>query len=650
MNGFAIVFRREFVERRNVIFTAIAASLIPVLIPLLPTVPADSRGELRLLLAGYVAATFAAAVAVAAGASLFSRDLADGRMSFLFSRPIGHLAIWSGKLAAGVTLSLATLALIAVPGLVMQPAQQVGWGIEASGWFLGFIFGTALLILLASNAVALVARSRRLIVVADFALLVIAVVVAWWIVSKVARLTPSLTPLLLTPPILAAILLLALLIASYVQTSTGRTDIGRTHRAFSFSFWPLVYAGLFLFAAYIAWIPRVDPDDIEAVHSVVDSGGSWMILEGEAAGRPSDFYEASLLVDTSDSDRFLRATPPWSGGVAFSRDGRRAAWFERDPDMTWAAPGARRRPERDLRLLLADLGDEPAVRETGFRAKDVMRIVLSDDGRRLAIWDGEQLSAIDLETLRSLGSVKVSAPERSIRMFFAGQDEIRVAGIESSTDNPDRPTALVWQAELQTWDIAERRLTRHATLADCRRVVADRTGDNLLTAGDRGISLYDGRTGRFRAQLLAIKDPASESASGSFLGDGRIAVAHSTAVDGTLAIFAAEGTKLQSIPLEGNRSFGVAEQLSSNEILVRSTDGTTEPRHHRTHIVDIRAGRIARTFDGMIPAGSWRRVAGTDPRELPARRGVALWNPSTGTLGRLDAITRNLTPILGPRG
>src|SRR5438105_3374251 len=99
------VAAREIEERRTALVAAAAAGILPFLIPLLPWVHSDAATA-RGVTAFATTLNIGLGFALALGGTVLVRDLADGRISFFFSRPIPAFAIWGGKLLAAVLLTV----------------------------------------------------------------------------------------------------------------------------------------------------------------------------------------------------------------------------------------------------------------------------------------------------------------------------------------------------------------------------------------------------------------------------------------------------------------------------------------------------------------------------------------------------------------
>lgn len=619
MRSFAIVFRREFVERRNVVFTAAAASLIPILMPLLPSVPITSRGELRVVLAFALAATFAASVALASGVSLFSRDLADGRAGFLFSRPLGEAAIWGGKILAGVALVFATIAIIAAPSMAIERSLPRGWMIDEPWQGAAFSIAAVLLLLLLGNTLGVMVRSRRLFVVADFVLAVLAGAIGWVTMMRFAWLTLSSgqNVVLVLSLVFASVVFFALLAGSYAQNAVGRSDIARAHRALSLTIWPVLFTFLVLFALVVIWMPRVGPADLDRVVEVRSGPESWIAVTATAKARP-DAYATTMIVDAAKPARFLQLdTPLWPGSIAFSRDGRRAAWLATGFDTRWLHGTAARH------VAIANLEGRPRTQHTDVRLSSRGAVALSDGGNRLAVWDLDQATVYDTATMKSLGSVQAAGDY--VRMYFMPSGELRIMANRSASA----------EVAILTWQPNDRRITTTGSFGDAQRVVVDASGSRALAQYGRSLTLCDAATGVATARLLDWPDTPAARASATFLSDNRIVVSQASAGRNTLHVFDAAGTKIRTVALPPSDWLAVNEEVAPDVLLIRAGSGRGEGRGFRTLAIDLSTGRVRGVVNDAIPASTWSSY-GTDPRVGPQARTVALLNARTESLERLD--------------
>ena len=88
MRAFAAVALREITERRFVLAAAVAAGILPFLVPFLPGVAASDAGTARSIVALTLSCAFGLGGSLLVGASVVGRELAEKRLSFHFSRPL----------------------------------------------------------------------------------------------------------------------------------------------------------------------------------------------------------------------------------------------------------------------------------------------------------------------------------------------------------------------------------------------------------------------------------------------------------------------------------------------------------------------------------------------------------------------------------
>ena len=115
MRGILAVASRELVERRLVFVAAAVAAVLPFFAPLFPWLRGNDLDELRGVVALTLATTFAAALAMGYGVAMISGELKARRLGFYFSRPLSGLAIWGGKLLAGVVMVWVAPLLVLLP-------------------------------------------------------------------------------------------------------------------------------------------------------------------------------------------------------------------------------------------------------------------------------------------------------------------------------------------------------------------------------------------------------------------------------------------------------------------------------------------------------------------------------------------------------
>lgn len=117
MKGYTHLLMRELSQRKNLWWAALAAGFIPMLLQVLPGIhyaPAEIRDASALA----ISATFGLFIALLLGASVLARDLSEGRLGFDFTRPMGNVSIWAGRMSAAVLLALGGAIVAVLPATI----------------------------------------------------------------------------------------------------------------------------------------------------------------------------------------------------------------------------------------------------------------------------------------------------------------------------------------------------------------------------------------------------------------------------------------------------------------------------------------------------------------------------------------------------
>ena len=510
MNHVFAIARRELAEKRFVFIAAAAMALVAALVPLLPGLHTD-RAEAAAITSAILATNLALGLAAMLGATLVGRDIAAGRMSFYFARPVGGAAIWFGKLAAAAVLVAVSFTVAFVPALVVGP-RRLG-AFFPGVWVVAV---AALVLFFAAHAIGTMVRSRSLLIIFDFAAAVLTVAIAWLIVSPLL-LGFAINASIFLGKCFAAALLVAAIGAGMWQLVDGRSDRRRSHRAFSAFFWMTVAVALLGAALFAIYIVSASPADLYTrIFVMQPPRGDAAIISGVARHRFD--YRPTFL-----NGRRIKG-PMWA---RFSRDGQRAVLLE-------AAPFS-----GTMEIVVRDAarGWRAERTEVAF-SRPPWPIVATDDARRIAAGEGGVVTVYDVDSGRTLGSFRV--PSRFYeRMFFVRPDLLRVYASEGVFE----------------YDVASRALQKLSGLRYPRYLQVSPDGTRAI-AHEAGAPpmLCDGRT---------LHPIAPAGANAHFLADGRLVTVPGFA--GEIApgkVLVVKAPSLQVVDVDGGNVVASAEGLT----------------------------------------------------------------------------------------
>jgi hypothetical protein len=158
MKGFVAVVRRELVARRLAFVAAAALSAIPFAVPLSRGLSGAAAGEFRETTAMLLAAGFAAVLSVVLGWSALSRDLAERRLGFDFSRPLSGFSIWAGRLAGAFVVAVGSGAIVWLPSWI--PGRRVSVLIDLPRWAPWAVLAGSACLVLVFTVAGIVLRSH----------------------------------------------------------------------------------------------------------------------------------------------------------------------------------------------------------------------------------------------------------------------------------------------------------------------------------------------------------------------------------------------------------------------------------------------------------------------------------------------------------
>jgi hypothetical protein len=645
MSRLLAVAARELRERWILFPGALVVGFTPFV---LPAFGVDREVALTVGLMGAV--VLGAAAAVVTGSSMLARDAANGRLGFLFSRPVSWLTIWGGKWLAALVLVVASGFLAAIPWMVAFPPTTLGgrhdsWlraMLDAPG--AAFFFTLIVLAVGLANLGATAFRSRSPWVALDLLLLLAAlwairryVAPLWWygIVGRGEwNLALSLLPLAL-----------GLGIGSVAQVAVGRTDLRRAHRALSLGFWAVIALTLATAAGYWQWVRSAGPAQVNAHVVTRDPAGRWIYVEGP--GRHSGWYPHRFLID-APSGRYARCPEPdperdhFATGMLFSADGRFGAWLVGDLAGRGAA------------LRLFDLtGETPRLTEVTLESSPPPTgstfFALSPTGASVFVVHESGASLFALPSGRRVATTTIGPGWRAGALRFLAEGTAR-AWLVPWSDGSLRP-----RPEVRVVDLAADGQSKAVTiplpralepLAGWSGVVVDPGGQRILTR-DGGLHLRDAATG----ELLATLAEGNGRPSVLFLADGRIVVGglDRTGADplqAILQVFDRSGVKLGEMHLDvPPGALAIGPEVAPGRVAVSSLRLPFLPED--TLLVDVGEGRVVERLSGLRPAtGFWDASS-----SVPAGAGptsVHLFRDVLGRVISIDFATGERKVMAGP--
>ncbi len=607
MRGFLAVFEREVVERRLLAGAALLLGLVPLAVPWLPGLQQRGSSEVRTATAVALALCCSLGLALLLGASVIVRDLAERRLGFYFSRPIGGAAIWSGKLAAAFALAVSAGLLILLPTAAVERQIDLS-GLMSIGLPLpgtaesGLSWVSAVLLLVAlSHAASVALRARSPWLFLDFIGLGL---VGWgtWAAVRRLGLAGALGAAGVAVAALLAVALLALIAAGAVQVLQGRTDIRRGHRLLSVTLWGILSAGTLAAQGYGSWVLAAQPKDLDEVGlSGVGPRGPWVAIFGPVRHRGG--YRPEFLLDTS-SGRFARVRfwlPP-----RFTDDGRWAVWLE--PADLLRGTG----PYDLLRLDLGDPGSRPERTRMTYSGTIPPILAVSRDGRQAAVATGRRLTIEEVPSGRLLASTELPRELDHVQdtLLLVAPGRVRIFGYEifSKAGTGLDPGALeVGEIEVGSGGLArvariEQIVNPVTSFQDPRlpprlEISGDGTRLLALRRTDRRFVVIDAGNGAVMAEL----PPAGERSSAVFLADGRIALMTGSSPR-ELRIFSRAFVPERSFRFAGS-GLQVGGQPAPHHLVV-----ATSPRRlgivssqSKTLILDLATGAMRQFGSGLGP-------------------------------------------------
>lgn len=647
MRKLLAVAARELRERWLLFPGALASGFFPLVLPAFGVKPADAQ-----FVGLFGAVCLGAAAAVVIGSSMLARDAANGRLGFLFSRPVPWPAIWAGKWAAALVLVAATGILAAIPWMAAFPLSLQG-DRHGDSWLRAMLDGPGVAFLLAivvftvglANFAATLYRSRSPWVAADLALLLATFwatrryVAPLWLYGVVEARNEWNHALALAP------LTLGLLAGSVAQVAVGRTDVRRAHRALSLGFWGAVGLTLASAAGYWAWVRSAGPADVNVHGLACDPAGRW-VYAGGSGRHHGGWYPHRFLIDTTSGRYAARLDPlqdrPYeSFGALFSADGRTAALPHDDG--------------RGSAIALYDIsGGTPRRTEVALESSPpptwATAFALSPAATSVFVVHESGASLYALPSGRRVATTTIGPGWRPADLRFLAEGEARAWLVPWTDIGP-----ALERAEMRVVDLAADGRSRASTFPIARAfdrttawrgVSADIAGRRLLTR-DGGVRLRDGATGDLVATLAEREDWTSTL----FLADGRVVVGTGWNATATspprvgLGVYDPQGTKLGEAALDlWPWGLSVGPEVAPGRVLVSTF--RTPHQSEDTIVVDVGELRVVDRLSGLRPAMGFWGVSAVSPAARPT--GVQFFRDADGRVVRFDFATRERKVVAGP--
>ena len=554
------------------------------------------------------AALLGVAAAVVIGSSMLARDAADGRLGFLFSRPLPWGTIWGGKWLAAIALATASALLYSIPWMATYPLSSLG-GRHGDSWLMmmlegpgaGLAFMVIVLSVGLANFGATLFRSRSAWLALDLALFLAATWLTWryvsplWFYGILGRGEWTIALVLLP-------LALGLLVGSAVQVAVGRTDLHRAHRALSMAFWAVIGCSLAVAAGHWQQVRSTGPDAV-SVHAVRrDAAGRWIYVEGTS--QHGGWYPHGFLIDTT-TGRYLARPGPDDGSyrigfrMLFSADGRFGA-----------LPGAARGGaaltlfdlrEAETRVTQVELqSSPPPTWKTSF--------ALSPAAGSVFVAHEAGASLFELPSGRRIATTTVPPGWRPAVARYLAEGAAR-AWLVPSDDGPTRRA----RAEMRILDLAQDGASSTTAfpvdaavdpVLGWRSVFPDARGERIVTS-EAGLHLRDGATGASLARLVEGTGtiPLLILADGRIVVEGRAAAGQPPFPHPRLWVFDRIGTKLAEfeLPLLTPGSLELGPEVAPGRVIVSSYRGWL--LFEDALVLDVKSGEVVdKLLPGLRPA------------------------------------------------
>jgi ABC-type transport system involved in multi-copper enzyme maturation permease subunit len=579
MKNTLVIARRELLEKRFVFVTALAFTVLVLIVPFMPGVHAGERRNALVVASLIFSAAFSVGLAAILGTNIIGRELSDGRLSFYFARPVSPASIWFGKLIAATVLVVVSFAVIILPaslggvGNVVRTWTTFGDALPT----IRIILATAAVFFLLGHVIGTFVRSRSAWIVLDFIAATVCGV-ALWLVGRSLLLGFAVDLTKRVSLIFSIFAGLAIIAAGLWQVAQGRTDRKRSHIELSRFLWAAIGGGLLLLSGFTLWVVSVSLADTKP--EFITQSGSWAIIAGPTKHRED--YRAAFLYNTADGRTMrLPRFNLWLGSDLSERA------------VIWAMPAV---GGQELYVARLDV-PKPEPIATGIVTRS-QNFALSPDGSRVAAIERGILTAYDIAKRAALGSARIPTGQYQ-EAFFLTNDLVRIYASD------DRTTAIF------EFDIAKKDFHRTGVVpVSVRRFNRKRTRAIQYWKRPK-LEIYDARSGA----LVATGPNAVYSAR--FMTDGRIVAIHENKK--VLQVLTPDGALIHEINLPGEADWAPTFSNGRAIIMMRKPKTTSV-------VVDVDRGVVVRTESGVLPTYV------TDSPQLLAWDGehnVIVWNPTT---------------------
>lgn len=632
---------REVRERRFLLAAAATLGLLAGILNVAPG-PAWTRGFGEILMLVLFLA-FPTSVALAVGSSLIGRDLAEGRLSFYFSRPLSSAALWAGKFLGGAVLVLGTLFCCLI---LFASSAEGGPAPEAVGFWIVLLLG----LMAFAHVITAMYRSGSWLFALDLGLGALFLTVFG---AQLRRLVSAGAGNLLLGELLGGVIGVAIavatagmLAAAAAQLSYGRADAHRGHVALSAAVWTFALAGLGGLALWSGWVLRVTPEDVGGVGYPLFAAprGSALLFHGASWHGRAGFSPIFLMDGQGGPYVRLpleRVTPP-----AFAADGRTAVWVAPPwgayllpashhlavTRAAWQATSAAPNEYGGTDLALARLdGRPPGVEERRLDLPDAvsMALAVDDDGGRVLLAARSSVLLLDLPSCKLLASVPIA--DVVAAEFLAG-GAVRFYQRETGAAGRRAIVMVDWHVQDGS------RVERARVPGDVHLLLLARRGDlAVVSTGVHGKAILDAAAGAVRT--FSYSTAESPGAALVLSNDNLV-----LSLGDEVRIVTRAGATVASLPLEPKTQVYALREPAPGVVAVGLWTLSLATR--RTVFVDAATGALRREEKELLPAG--RRYEWPLPPPEPGSLASRLFTDLDGALIALEADGRRRVIVAAP--